>query len=87
MKSYSERCLEFQGQNVSFICARYHYYGIVSEVGTDHVVLSNVSAIEQSGQAMAPQPTVWDPIPSSITIRFDAIETMFQPLWGDLKRE
>lgn len=78
----SQHLLKFVGQKVAVLCARYTYWGRLSEVGTGYIVLATASAVEQSGPASGASPTLADPINGSITIFTDAIEIVFQPTWS-----
>lgn len=72
---------EFTGQRIALLCVRYHYRGILSQVGKDFVILANACSVEVSGRAQSETPETEDPIGSFVTIRTDAIEIAWQPKW------
>lgn len=83
MKDFAEHLRKIIGQKIVFICARYTYWGIISEVSDDIVVLSYPVSIEVSGSANGDTPTQVDPIPRSIYINLNAVEIAFFPKWVD----
>jgi hypothetical protein len=72
---------EFKGQKVAVICARYQYRGILSKVTHDCIVLANSTSVETSGNSQQPAPQTEDNIGSSVVIKNDAIEILYQPHW------
>jgi hypothetical protein len=85
MKSFSEVLKKFVGQKIAVICARYQYRGILSIVAEDCIVIANATAVETSGISSAAAPQVEDNIGSSIVIKNDAIELVYQPNWCNAK--
>jgi hypothetical protein len=78
---FTEIAKKFVGQKVAVLCARYQYRGILSEVGTDYLVLAMSTSVERSGISQAVRPEQEDVIGSSIIIKTDAIELFYQPNW------
>ena len=76
---------KFIGQKVAVLCARYQYRGILSEVLKDCIVLANATSIEISGPSQSAAPQIEDSIGSSIFIKNDAIEILYQPKWAMAK--
>ena len=72
---------DYLGQPLAILCARYWYRGIVSLVGKDFILLSNVFAVEVTGSARDAEPTTEDPLPGDMMIMVNAIEQACQPLW------
>ncbi len=70
------------GQPVAVICNRYVYRGLVSGIGSDHLVLEKPWAISATGKCRADKAADEEPIGSSIAIRYSAIEIIFQPDWA-----
>jgi hypothetical protein len=70
------------GQPVAILCMRYWYRGILAEIGESYVILTNPTAVEQSGPATGDHPTHEDVIPSDLIIKTMAIEIMVQPAWA-----
>lgn len=81
MNSFVEHLKPYIGEKVVFICARYQYWGILSEVGEHSIILADAVSVEQSGSASAEEPNVADPVHRSVIIKSDAIELMYQPRW------
>lgn len=81
MLSFSETAKEYEGQKVAVMCARYQYRGVLSHVGTDHLVLANATAVETSGTASGETPQTEDAINGSVVIKNDAVEILYQPRW------
>lgn len=71
----------YVGQRVAIICARFNYMGVVSSVGSDHVILANAYAIEESGSSSGERPITADCITSSVVISLGAVEIIMQPRW------
>jgi len=69
------------GEKVVIICARYQYWGVLSEVNDEAIVLAKAVAVESSGSAQADKPQTTDPIGSSIIVMLGAIETFYWPKW------
>ena len=67
------------GHPISVLCARYHYRGILSEVGDESLTLAQVCIVEQSGPAKGEAPSVEDAMGSSMVISYGAIECISQP--------
>jgi hypothetical protein len=69
------------GQPVSVIAARFNYRGIVSSVGSDHIILAQARAVEESGPSSGATPVTEDIIGSSVVISIAAVEIIMQPNW------
>lgn len=76
--SFADLLHRYLGQKVAFLCARYHYRGILSVVGEDSVVLSNAVVIEVSGACAEAKAQNEDPVGGDIIIKYDAIEIVHQ---------
>ncbi len=72
---------QFTGQPVAVLCARFNYRGILSFVGSDHLVLAQARAVESSGASNQDRPSNEDPIGSSVIISLNAIELIYWPSW------
>lgn len=72
---------QFIGQPVALLCARYQYRGILSEVNDECLILANARAVENSGENARQLPVAEDPINSSVVIKNDAVEILYQPNW------
>ena len=83
--SYKCHAEKFIGQKVAVLCARYQYRGLLSAVDDECTVLANSTAIEISGSAQLELPQTEDNIGSSIIIKNDAIELLYQPKWARAK--
>jgi hypothetical protein len=75
-------CSKLEGQKVAVLCARYQYRGILHAAGPNALVLSNTTAIEDSGASNLEKPKVEDVIGSTLIIPSDAIEIVYQPNWA-----
>jgi len=73
------------GEKVVLICARYQYWGILSEVDEQSIVLANAVAVESSGSAQGDAPQTIDPIGSSIILMIGAVECFYWPKWVNNK--
>lgn len=76
---------EFVGQKIAIICARYHYWGIVSDVlSGDYpaIKLANPVSVTRSDSSVAQVPEEKHPLASSITVLISAIEMIHQPVWS-----
>jgi hypothetical protein len=81
-KNFSELMRNnYLGQQIVLIAARYQYWGIVSKVTDDCIVLAQAVAVQRSGSAQDDKPDTIDVIGSSIIIKHDAIELVFFPKW------
>ena len=81
--SVSEHLQKYVGDKISVICARYQYWGVLSEIlGKDAIVLADSVSVEQSGASSNDTPQATDPIGGSVVIMMDAIEIVFQPNWS-----
>lgn len=69
------------GEKVVMICARYQYWGILSEVNERTLVLAKAVAVESSGSAQGEAPQDIDNIGTSIIIMLDAVECLYWPKW------
>ena len=69
------------GQPLAILCARFNYRGILSKVGKDYCVLAQARAVESSGASSQERPSNEDPIGSSVIIRLNAVELIYQPNW------
>lgn len=78
---FKELMEELVGEKIAIIAARYQYWGVLSEVTADAIVMSQAVAVPRSGTASGKKAEVVDPIPNSIFIKSDAIEIMYQPAW------
>lgn len=85
MRNMRDALARHTGEKVVVICARYQYWGTVSEVLEDCLILSNAYAVESSGSAQGEQPSVTDAIPESIVISLGAVELMYRPKWIDFE--
>ena len=72
---------EYLNQPLAILCARYWYRGIVSQVGSDFIVLSYPRAVEVTGPSRGSKPQTEDPIPSDLMITIGSIEQICQPFW------
>lgn len=81
MTDFSEMVRRYMGEKIVVICARYQYWGIVSEVGKNALILANPVAVQNSGSAQAENPDSIDAINTSIIISYFAIELIYQPKW------
>jgi len=81
MRNLADKFAEFLNEPVAVLCCRYWYRGIVTEVGSDHVTLSNPRAVEITGSASQSAPQQEDPIPSDLTFALGAVEQFCQPTW------
>jgi len=79
LKNYLEK---YKGCKIAVIGARYNYRGILSVVGETFFVLSNATAVEQTGPSDRSEPSVEDAIGSSVLIPFEAFECICQPNWS-----
>ena len=73
----------FLGQKVAVLCVRFQYRGIVSVVTPECLILSQATAVEDSGESMRETPEREDPIGGDICIKLDAIEIFYQPRWAN----
>lgn len=73
--------MEYIGQPVAILCARFNYRGILSKVTDDCVVLAQARAVESSGASSSDRPNSEDPIGSSVIISLNAVELIYQPNW------
>jgi len=73
--------MEYIGQPVAILCARFNYRGILSKVTDDCVILAQARAVESSGASSADRPNSEDPIGSSVIISLNAVELVYQPQW------
>lgn len=71
----------YVGERVAIICARFNYMGTVSSVGSDHVILANAYAVEESGPSSGERAITTDCVTSSVVISLGAVEIVFQPRW------
>ncbi len=79
----ASECFEkFKGQKIVMQCARYVYWGRLSEVGDDYIILADAVAVEETGPCSGPEPRTVDPIGGSIVVSLDAYEIMMQPEWS-----
>ena len=81
-RSALDHISKFVGDKVAIIAARYQYWGIVSEILTDGVVLANAVSVEASGASSLDVPERTDPINGSVLIMIDAVEIVYQPNWS-----
>jgi hypothetical protein len=72
---------QFVGQKVAFLCCRYQYRGVLSQVLDDAVLLANATSVEVSGATASEAPQTEDAIGSTIMIKLDSIEIFYQPNW------
>jgi len=82
--NFAEVAAVYVGEAVAVMCARYQYRGVLSAVTDDCIVLAQPRSVEISGSANADKPSAEDPIPSSVIIKSDAIEILYQPAWAGL---
>lgn len=68
-------------QPLAFLCFRFWYRGIVTQVGQGFIVLSNPFAIDNSGAATGETARREEPLPSDWYISLDAIEGCGQMVW------
>ena len=80
--SINETLEQFVGQPIAVLCARFNYRGILSFVGSDHLVLAQARAVESSGASSQDRPSNEDPIGSSVIISLNAIELIYWPNWA-----
>jgi hypothetical protein len=80
-RNYAQHLAEQIGERVTFLCARYQYRGVLAEVGEDYLVLANATLVEVTGPAMGDRPNTEDPLGCSVTLKFTAIESKYQPNW------
>jgi len=73
--------MDYIGQPVAILCARFNYRGILSKVTDDCVVLAQARAVESSGASNSERPNSEDPIGSSVIISLNAVELIYQPTW------
>lgn len=76
---------QYIGQQIVFLCARYTYWGILSQIldgQTPAAVLSFPISVEQSGPSQGSSPLSIDIIGKDIMIFLDAAEVMLQPPWS-----
>lgn len=73
MSSLKNVAMNFVGEKVAVLCARYQYRGILSKAEDDHLVLSNARAIESSGASKQAQPSSEDPIDGDVAISYGAV--------------
>ncbi len=78
MRDYIQR---FLNEPISVLCMRYWYRGILSEVGTDYIVLSDPWAVEQAGPAASNSAIQEDKLPTDLMIKTMAIEMVTRPNW------
>ena len=75
----------FVGQKVGIICARYHYWGVVSDVTDDPhnplLTLTDAVAVQQAGGNERDTPESQDPIHGAVHIMVNAIEIIHQVKW------
>lgn len=84
-KNFSELMRNnYLGQKIVLIAARYQYWGVLSKVTDDCIVLAQAVAVQRSGSAQDDQPDTIDVIGSSIVIKNDAIELVFFPKWVNM---
>ena len=69
------------GEKVVLICARYQYWGVLSEISENSLVLANTVVVESSGSAQGDAPQTVDPIGSSIVVMLGAVECFYWPKW------
>lgn len=81
--SLSEVLAQFIGQPIAMLCARFTYRGILSSVGSDHVVIAQARAVESSGASSQEQATTEDVVGGSIIITLNSVETFYWPNWVD----
>lgn len=81
--NFADVMRQYVGTKVVLICARYQYWGVVSLVTDDSLILANPVAVEASGSAQDNNPATIDPIGTSIVIKHDAIEVVYRPKWVD----
>lgn len=73
--------MDYIGQPVAILCARFNYRGILSKVTDDCVILAQARAVESSGASNSERPNSEDPIGSSVIISLNAVELVYQPNW------
>jgi len=71
------------GQKVAILCGRYQYRGILIDVISDFVILSNTRSVEISGPASWDKPEREDLVDGPMFIRVDSIEMIYRPKWAD----
>ena len=82
MKSIANHLEQYLGDKIAVICARYQYWGVLSEILDNAIVVADAVAVEQSGACSRDEPQETDPICGSVVIMLDAIEIVFQPNWS-----
>lgn len=73
----------YLGQRIAVLCVRYHYRGVLAEVGEDFMILSNATIVELSGPSNNETPSSEDPMNGSAIIKLDAIEIAHQVRWTE----
>lgn len=72
----------FVNQKVAVVCNKYVYWGYLSRVRPNTIVLNDAVCVEQPGYANGDRPEIADPIYGPVTISFGSIETIYQPKWS-----
>lgn len=78
---FEDRLRGYLDAPIAILCMRYWYRGILSEVGTDYVVLTNARAVEITGRATNTTPQTEDVIPSDVLLKTAVIEIVCWPTW------
>lgn len=79
--SFLDLMKQYVGQPIYASMARYAYAGVVTQLCPEGLVLANAHVIEHGGAGTNSQPNKHEPIGSDLIIRFDATETISQPVW------
>ena len=69
-----------KGEAIMISCVKFCFRGIVSEVGEDHVILTQSYNVFETGNLTAINPAREEPILGDNCIMYDAIENVFQPV-------
>lgn len=75
----------FEGKRVAIFCLRYHYLGTVAEVGDEHILLTDPSAVEEFGKGDDQAPMNKDDISTNILVQNSFIERVWTPRWSEKK--
>ena len=78
---FSNVLSKYIGQKVVIIAARYQYWGVLSHVGPDCLILAKTVVVERSGPALGDAPDVKDTIGSSVILSLGACELLYLPKW------
>lgn len=79
--SLAEALEKHVGEKIVVIAARYQYWGILSEIGSEYIIIANAVSVQSGGSAQAEAPQTIDNIGTSIIISLPAVETFYWPKW------